>query len=584
MFGFFNPAVFVYFVIFLCIFTIIIDILTALSYNSIEFYENLFHHFYHQFCQVIDLPQETRTCSAVYQNGHRLHSRKKNIYMMKGVYNEMKKNQRNVVFWVSAVIAGGIALWGIVGNQSFSVVADWLMEGLKANFSWLYLGAMLFFVLFALVVAFSPFGRIRLGDDNERPEHSTVSWFAMLFGAGMGIGLVFWGVAEPLSHYIQPMSGIEAQTAEAARFSIRSCFMHWGLHPWACYSVMGLGLAYFQFRKKESAMVSNLFKPMLGTKQAQGGIGKFIDIFTTVLTVIGVATSFGMGCLQICSGLEDLFSIPNNMLTWIVVIVIICFIYLKSAISGVGKGIKRLSDINLVLFVLLMAVAFLIGPSLRTVQTLVTGLADYILNFFPDSLRLSSNGDSSWIQNWRVFYWAWWLSWTPFVGIFIARISRGRTIREFILGVIIVPTLVSILWFSVFGNMGLNVAGNFPAEELTAMVASPETALFHVFSQYPFGILLSLIAIFLLTTFFVTSANSATFVLAMLTSDGKLEPPNRLKVFWGILIAAIALALILSGGIEMIETISIVIAFPYLFILLLICVNLVMALREKKKE
>lgn len=436
------------------------------------------------------------------------------------------------------MIALGIALWGIVGNQSFSAVADRLMSGLKENFSWLYLGIMLFFILFALAVAFSPCGKIRLGSDDERPEYSTVSWFAMLFGAGMGIGLVFWGVAEPLSHYLEPMKGIQPQSADAARFSIRSCFMHWGLHPWACYGVMGLGLAYFQFRRKETAMVSNLFKPMLGSKKAGGAIGRAIDIFTTVLTVTGVATSFGMGCLQISSGLEELFSIPSNVVTWLIIIVIICFIYLKSAVSGVGRGIKVLSDINLVLFVLLMAAAFVIGPGRQTLQILVTGLGDYILNFFPDSLRLSSEGDSFWIQNWRVFYWAWWLSWTPFVGIFIARISRGRTIREFILGVIIVPTLVSILWFSVFGSMGLNVAGNFTAEELTAMAASPETALFHVFSQYPFG----------------------------------------------ILIAAIALALILSGGIEMIETISIVIAFPYLFILLLICVNLVIALREKKKE
>lgn len=457
------------------------------------------------------------------------------------------------------------------------------MGALKQNFSWLYLGVMLFFVLFSLVIAFSKFGKIRLGSDDEKPEYSTISWFAMLFAAGMGIGLVFWGIAEPLSHYAAPMKGIEPLSDEAARFSIRSCIMHWGLHPWACYAVMGLGLAFFQFRKKESALASNLFKPILGEKKAKGVFGKIIDVFTTVITVTGVATSFGMGCLQICSGLEHLFSIPNTTTTWIIVITVICFVYLQSAISGVGKGVKFLSNINLVLFCFLMLLAFFMGPSGKIVNYFVVGIKDYIVNFFQDSLRLSSQGDSSWIQGWRVFYWAWWLSWAPFVGVFIARISRGRTIREFILGVMVIPTVVSAVWFSTFGGVSLHVADAFSSEQLTEMVAAPQTTLFYIFDQYKFGIILSLIAIVLLIIFFVTSADSATFVLSMLTSDGDLNPPNNKKIFWGILIAIVAFALILSGSISVIQTISIVIAFPYLFILLLICVNLVIELRKEYK-
>ena len=239
-----------------------------------------------------------------------------------------EKRNINIVFIISAIIAAAVALWGIIANTSFANVANWLMSALQENFSWLYLGTMLFFVLFSVLLAVSKYGKIRLGDDDERPEYSTVSWFAMLFAAGMGIGLVFWGVAEPLSHYISPMKGIEPMSEEAARFSIRSCFMHWGLHPWSCYAVMGLGLAYFQFRKKEPTLVSSLLKPTLGDKKSTNRIKTAIDIFTVVLTVIGVATSFGMGCLQISSGLNHLFGIPDNQITWLILIIIITCIYI----------------------------------------------------------------------------------------------------------------------------------------------------------------------------------------------------------------------------------------------------------------
>ncbi len=501
----------------------------------------------------------------------------------KNIDKNIKRN-KNVVFMGSAVITAGVAVWGIMENHSFAETADQLMEGLKQNFSWLYLGTMLFFVLFVLGMAISPFGKIRLGADDEKPKYTTVSWFAMLFAAGMGIGLVFWGVAEPLSHYVRPMNGVEPQTAEALHFSIRSCFMHWGIHPWACYAVMGLGLAYFQFRRKEPVLVSSILKPVLGKKLFGCIVGKSINIYTVVLTAVGVATSLGMGCLQICGGLEYLFHIPNRTVTWVVVIALICMAYLKSSLSGVGKGIKRLSDINLLLFTGLMAAALVIGPGEKIIHLMTVGIKDYIIHFFPDSLRLSSNGENGWIHNWRVFYWAWWLSWAPFVGVFIARISKGRTIREFIMGVIVLPTLVSVLWFSIFGGLTINVTANFTQDQITEMLASVQTILFHVFEQYQFGILLSLFAIVLLGTFFITSADSATFVLAMLTSDGKLDPPNNKKMFWGILIAVVAFALISSGNISVIQTVAIVMAFPYLFILLLVCVNLIMALYKDQKS
>ncbi len=497
---------------------------------------------------------------------------------------DTKGTKKNIVFLVSAIITIVIALWGIFANGSFAFVADIMMQGLKDNFSWLYLIVMLFFVLFCIVLTVSPFGKVRLGADDEKPEYGNLSWFAMLFVAGMGVGLVFWGVAEPLSHYVAPMKGIEAQTQETANFAVRSSFMHWGLHPWACYTVLGLALAYFLFRKKQPVLVSSLLKPILGEKRIGHTVGTVVDIFTTVLTVIGVAGSFGMACLQISSGLEYLFNIPSNAVVWAIIIVLVFIVFLRSSLSGVGKGIKYLSNFNLVTFILVIVIAILIGSNTGIFNIFFNGLKDYMVNFFPDSVRTSSQGDTSWIRDWRVFYWAWWLSWAPFVGVFIARISKGRTIRQFVLGVMIIPTLVSCVWFSVFSGLTFNVVDAFSTAQLTEILAKPETALFYIFGQYDFGFILSLIAMILLVTFFITSADSATFVLAMLTSDGNLNPKANRKVFWGILIAVVAFALILSGGISVIQTISIDIAFPYLIVLLLICACLMKALITEIKK
>lgn len=498
----------------------------------------------------------------------------------------MNKEQKksNVVFVVSAIISVGIALWGIIESQSFEKNANLWMQYLKENFSWLYLIVMLAFVVVVFFIAFSRFGKIRLGDDDEKPEYTTLSWFAMLFAAGMGIGLVFWGVAEPISHYINPIKGIESITKEAERFSIRSCVMHWGLHPWACYALMGLTLAYFQFRKKESAMIHNMLKPLLGEACAEGVIGKILDIVTIVITVVGVATSFGMGCLQICAGAEQLFGIPNTRITWVVLIAVICFVYIQSAVKGLSKGIKLLSNLNLYLCLLLLLLVFVIGPTKQIFTSFVISLKDYGMHFFEDSLKMSENGDSSWIQNWRIFYWAWWISWAPFVGVFIARISRGRTIREFVLGTMIIPTLFSAIWFSAFGKTALGVIERFSAEQLQDLIENSQTAIFHVFDQYPYGLILSIVAMVVLILFFITSADSAVFVLSMLSSDGNLNPSNRKKIFWGILIAAIAFALILSGGISGIQTIAIVIAFPYLFILIVIGWSLLLELVKESKK
>ena len=496
----------------------------------------------------------------------------------------MKDKKVNSVFIISLMITMIFSIVGILVRDSFLERANALMSFLKNNFSWMYLLIMMFFVIFCLIIAFSKFGKIRLGSDDEKPEYSTISWFSMLFCAGMGVGLVFWGISEPLSHYVSPITGIEPQTEEAARFAIRSCFMHWGLHPWACYAVVGLCLAYTQYRKKEKGLVSSLFIPLFGRKKVEGKVGKVIDIFAVVLTVVGVATSFGMGCMQICNGMNYLFGIPDNVRTWILVIVIIACCYLKSATSGVGKGIKILSNFNLVLSIVLLISSFIIGPTVNILNIMTNGIGEYVMNFFGDSLRINPFGDNTWIFNWRVFYWAWWIGWAPFVGIFIARISKGRTIREFICGVILAPTIASIFWFSVFGGVGLNVAEHFSLDQLSQMVASPQTALFIIFHEYKFGIVLSILTIILLITFFITSADSATFVLAMMTSEGEDNPSDYKKIIWGILQAVFAFVLIVSGGVSAVQVVSIVMAFPFLFIMVGACVSLVKALRKEKSQ
>lgn len=486
------------------------------------------------------------------------------------------------VYYISIIISFAIAIWGIVGSKSFERIANSLMEGIKKNFSWAYLLSMLIFVVFSIGIAFSKYGKIKLGEDDSKPEYSTASWFAMLFGAGMGIGLLFWGVAEPLSHFAQPIAGIAPGTEEAANFAMKASFMHWGIHPWANYSILGLALAYFQFRKNKPGLISSIFIPIIGEKRAAGPIGKVIDIFAILATIAGVATSLGMGTMQISSGLNQIFGIPNNLVVWIAIIVVIAVIYIWTAVSGVEKGIKKISDINLYLVFLLLGLAFLVGPTIKIINIFVNSLGEYITTFFKDSLAINPFGDNKWLDSWRVFYWAWWIAWAPFVGTFIARISKGRTIREFIVGVIIAPATASFIWFSVFGGMGLNLTEKLGIDAINNLASKPEIALFTVLNEYPLGFVLSLVAIVLLFTFFITSANSATFVLGMLSSNGNLNPSNKKKIVWGVLQALIAIALLMSGGLSALQTASIAAAFPFIFIMILACISMVKAFREEK--
>ena len=489
--------------------------------------------------------------------------------------------KQNLVFAISLIITVAVVVWALVAGDSFVAAINGVMGALTSNFDWLYIYGATLFILFSIALAISPYGKTKLGGNEEKPERSTLAWFAMLFSAGMGVGLVFWGVAEPLSHYVAPMAGIEPLTEEAQRFSLRSCFMHWGLHPWACYAVVGLALGYFAYRLKEPALISSTLRPVLG-EQSKGAVGVIIDIYVAILTVMGVATSFGMGCIQISTGLDFLYGIPSNAFSLAIIVGLTCVVYTWSVVSGINRGMQVLSNVTMILCGVLMVLAFAFGPSIDIVREFLVGVGDWLTNFIQDSVRLESQGDASWIRGWRVFYWAWWLSWAPFVGIFLARISRGRTIREFVLGVVIAPTVVSMVWFSIFGGVSFEAAGGLGAEQLTAITGSPETSPYVVFAQMPISMVLSLITIVVLFGFFVTSANSATYVLSMLTSNGDNYPPIVKKVFWGVMLAFVAFAFMMSGGVSGIQKIAIIISFPFFLVMIVMCIAMVKALHEER--
>ncbi len=480
------------------------------------------------------------------------------------------KNSKSakIVFAVSMAMITIVALWSVVFNKSFTKLSNIAFNFLTTDFGWLYLIAMMVFLVFVIYIAFSKYGSIRLGDDDSRPEYSNLTWFGLLFGCGMGVGLVFWGVAEPLCHYLSPM-GMPGGTPEAADFAMKSFFMHWGILPWANYAVIGLALAYFMFRKKKRGLISSLLEPLIGEKLANGWLGKLVDILAVFATVAGVVTSLGLGTLQINAGFNEMFGIPTTLIVQILIIVVVSFIYIASAVSGIDKGIKVISDVNLYVAIGLMVVVFIVGPKTEMLNSFVSGMGNYIGDFIPDALAINTYGDNSWFGSWRLFYWAWFIAWAPFVGVFIARISKGRTIREFILGVVLVPAVASCIWGSVFGTLGISLGekGILSMDVLNEIAATPEKGLFAVLGQYPLGFILSIVAILSLCAFFVTSANSGVYVLSMLTSDGDQNPPNSKKIVWGVIQSVMAIGLLMAGGLKPLQTISLAAAFPFIFIM-----------------
>lgn len=494
--------------------------------------------------------------------------------------NLRKWFMENGVFLWTLIIAIGVIIFGAVYSSTLAEWSSALMSWVSHYFGWLYILSIVAFIGFCAWIAMSKYGKVKLGKDDDKPEFSNFSWYAMLFCGSTGIGLVFWSIAEPLSHYAAPPVGIEPGTMEAIDFSIRTCYLHWGITQWVCFAVVGLGIAYFQFRKGKNAQLSNLLTPLVGEKRTDGWFGRFIDGFAVVVSFAGVATSLGLGVSQICGGLEHLFGIPKTQETIMWIIIFITLVFIISAISGVYKGIKFLSNFNTYLALALLVVAFCVGPKVTILNNLTNSVGQHIQYFFKDLFMTNAFGDNEWVMNWRVFYYAWFVAWVPFVGMFVARISKGRTIREFITGVVIIPTVFTILWLSVFSAIALSTVQGWSLENVQQLIASPETAVFVVFQNYPLSKLISMMIVVLLGVFFITSADSATYSLSVMTSNGNINPPTYKKVVWGIVVATIAYILLSAGSLKPLQTISIAATLPFLIVMIAVMPALVKDLRQ----
>ena len=471
-----------------------------------------------------------------------------------------------------------VVLWGVLAPDHMAAVFDTLLAAVTRNFGWLYLWVVLGLVVFAVCTAFSRYGNLKLGGEDEEPEFSVVSWFSMLFAAGMGIGLVFWGVAEPISHYSSAPPGVASGTPEAANAAMRYVFFHWGVHPWAVYAIVALSIAFFQYRRNGTALISTVTEALPWRFVQQ--LSPLVNGIAVVATAFGVAASLGVGALQINSGMHAVFGIDISDGNQVLIIIVTSCMFIASAVSGVEKGVKLLSNANMIMAGVLALAVFILGPTVAIIDTLTNSLGSYVNDIVRMSLRATPFRDSTWVGTWTIFYWAWWISWSPFVGLFIARVSRGRTIREFILGTVLAPSLAAFIWFSIFGGTALymEIWQHVPLAE--AVKDDMSTALFTMFNAMPFGAIMSVVATALVVIFFVTSGDSAVLVLGMMSARGNPNPTARSKVMWGVLVAGIAISLLLAGGLKAVQTATILFALPFSLVIVMMAVSLYRAMRE----
>ncbi|MCK0473175.1 BCCT family transporter [Halalkalibacter sp. APA_J-10(15)] len=490
--------------------------------------------------------------------------------------NVLKK--LNPVFLVTLF---GILLFlsiGVFYPERLDSMAESAFAWTTTHFSGFYLLVALFFICFCLFLAFSTYGKIKLGKEEDQPEYSYYSWIGMLFSAGFGVALVFWGVSEPVSHYMDPPPGYEDQSLETVRVAIQYSMFHWGIHQWAIFAVIGLSIAYVQFRKGKKGRISASLEPLLSHMR---GWRQAVDSLAVLATATGVATTLGLGVIQVSGGLHYTYNTPDGIGTELVIIALLLVCYLGATIIGLNKGIQVISFINLTLAFFLMFFIFFGGPTIYLFHTFIAGMGDYVHHFASMSLDVSPTEDSSWLDEWTIFYWAWAMAWSPFVGSFIARVSKGRTIREFVIGVMLVPPLVAVAWIAVFGGGALffeTEEGQPIAEEVREDVTY---GLFALLDHIPFGGILTVLSIGLIFLFLITSAASATYVLGMMTSNDSLHPSRWKNIVWGVLIAAIATILLVAGGLEALQTASLVAALPFSVIMVLMCMALLKELRAK---
>lgn len=489
---------------------------------------------------------------------------------------------KKAVFYISLTLSLLIISLGLIIPETVEAFSKESLGFIYNNLGWFILGSVFIFFAFCMYLAFSKFGHIRLGDDNDRPEYSTATWVGMLFSASIGISLVFWGVAEPVSYYIDPPVG-EGYTEQAAKTAMQYVYLHWGVSAWACYALVGVSLAFFQFRKKLPASLSSVFYPLVGDR-IRGSFGKWIDILVILSVVIGIATSLGFGTLQISSGMNTLWDTPISIGTQVSIIALITVIYVASTISGLQGAIKHLSNLNMLLAFALLGFVLLVGPTQTIFKILFQGIGDYAQNFIYMSLRTEPYQDGTWIANWTLFYFGWWIAWSPLVGSFVARISKGRTIKEFMIGAVFIPVLGSFFWFAVMGGSAIHIIQNLGETALAQAIATDVTSAFFVFLNYfPFPTFTSLLTMALVSVFFITSANSALFVLGMVSENGNPNPSNSIKVIWGVVIAALAMLLIITGGLAGLQSTLVAMALPLAVLMLAICISTYKGLNEEVK-
>ncbi len=454
-----------------------------------------------------------------------------------------------------------------------------VQKSIYKNLHWVYSLLATFFLIFQLALAFSKMGEIRLGADNSEPQYGFFSWIAMLFAAGMGIGLMYYGVAEPMAHYVEP--ALPAATVNPAKEAQLATFFHWGLHAWGIYGVMGLILAYFSFRYKLPLAVRSGLYPLL-RERINGPVGDVVDVFTLVSTFFGIATSLSLGVVQLNAGLEHLGILnERSLLFQSIIIVIVTAAAIASALAGLNKGVKRLSELNLLMTIALVVFVLALGPTTFLFGAFSEGIGNYINQFADLSFKTYAfeKDGRSWFTNWTIMYWAWWISWSPFVGLFIARISRGRTIREYILAVLFVPSLFIFLWMTVLGNGAIWIDQHEAAGALSALAGNADVLLFAFFEQFPMATPLCVLALFMVVIFFITSADSGILVMNSIASGNKPNTPKWQNIFWGTLLAVISIALLSAGGISSLQTMTLVTALPFGLIMLILCLCLFKALR-----
>lgn len=486
------------------------------------------------------------------------------------------------VFYPSAVIILLFIGLTLAIGKPMEEVFSRTTDGITTNAGWLLVMAVNIFLAFSLYFAFSKMGRIRLGGPNAKPDFSTFAWFAMLFSAGMGIGLLFFSVAEPIMHYSNPPRGA-TDPVVAAQDAMKFTFLHYGLHAWAIYAIVGMSLAFFTFNKKLPLTLRSVFYPLLGDR-IHGTLGNIIDVVVVVATLFGLATSLGFGVQQVSAGLAHLFGTPDTITVQVLLIAGITGMATISVVLGLDKGVRVLSELNMRLGLVFLIAMLILGPTVFLLDSFMQNTGAYMQELISLGAWTETYAQTNWQNDWSAFYWAWWISWSPFVGMFIARVSKGRTVREFFLGVLLVPSLLTFLWMSVFGGSALYLELNGVGNISEAVNDNIATALFVLLEEYPLGFITSIAGILLVTSFFVTSSDSGSLVIDSITSGGKLDAPVGQRIFWALSEGAVAATLLLGGGLKALQTAAISTGLPFTLLLLIMCYSLYKALTEEYEE